>query len=64
MEYCEHPDATAIMKAGYKGYQGQDPNKACVVFLGLDANWPCCLVRNLDILWKEVQDYLKNPVDY
>lgn len=62
--YDIHKNAPDIISAGFRGYQGADPDIANVIFLGLDANWPEDMVTNRPALWKEVQNYLANPVDY
>jgi len=61
--YGAHPDAGAIITAGFNGYQGISPTKARVLVLGLDANWPCDML-SIPVFWDEVKHYLKNPVAY
>jgi len=61
--YGVHPDASAIITAGFKGYQGISPAKARVLVLGLDANWPCDML-GIPVFWEEVKRYLKDPVAY
>lgn len=46
----------------YKGYQGQDPNFARFIFIGIDANFsPCICVSKI---FKEVLEYLDDGVEY
>jgi hypothetical protein len=57
---CRHP--CHKLNQAYKGYQGQNPDSAKFIFIGIDANFSSG-IENLPI-FKEILDYLTDGVGY
>ncbi|MGV8058702.1 MAG: hypothetical protein AB2L12_11865 [Smithellaceae bacterium] len=51
------------LKRAYKGYQGQKPDSAKFIFIGIDANFSSNIDNNQTI-FNEILDYLEDGVKY
>lgn len=59
-----HPSARLNEAYNKKYWQGQNPNHAKVIFLGLDANWDINIETNDTGIFEEILEYLDDGVVY
>lgn len=62
--FCVHPSKVLQHLYLHKHWQGQDPLKASIFFIGLDANWDKNLEKDNPFMFEKVVSYLKDGVKF